>query len=86
MDKEILEILKQIQSTQQEHTQILRASEERMQVTQAAVENLKYDLAETKGTVREIDKSIKSIKNTQGILEDVTAHNWNEIRNMKKQA
>lgn len=32
-----------------------------------------------------MDGSINKVKATQRILEDVTAHNWNEIRGIKKQ-
>ena len=77
MDKEILEILKQMQATQQEHIKILRALEERTKATQAEVENIKYDVAEIKG-------SIKDLTNKQDILEDVTANNWTELIKMKK--
>lgn len=66
-----------IKATQQEHGQILRALEERTKVTQAEVENLKYDVAEIKGTVTEL-------KNKQDLIEDVTANNWVEIVRMKR--
>ncbi|MBU3180650.1 hypothetical protein [Clostridium psychrophilum] len=63
MDKEILDILKVMQSdmksmqgdiksiktTQEEHTQILRALEHKTDVISAEQENLKHEVFETKG-------------------------------------
>lgn len=91
MDKEILEILKQMQSTQNEHTQILRALEERSEVTQAEIENLKHSVAKTQGAIKEVNGTLEEVKvsvedltSKQDMLEDVTANNWVELVKMKK--
>lgn len=91
MDKEILEILKQMQTTQNEHTQILRALEERSEVTQAEIENLKHSVAETQGAIKEVNGTLEEVKvsvedltSKQDMLEDVTANNWVELVKMKK--
>lgn len=91
MDKQILEILKQIQATQGEHTQLLRALEDRTKVTQAEVENLKYEVSETQGSIKNVQETVENIKESvdeltekQDMLEDVTVNNWAELVKMKR--
>lgn len=77
MDKEILEVLKQIQATQQEHTLELKAINSKLGAT--------YDeLARTREDVTEIKESMKELSNKQDMLEDVTANNWVELVKIKK--
>ena len=61
MDKEILDILKvmqgdmkSIKTSQEEHTQILRALEYKSDVLSVEQENLKHEVAEIKGEVKGI--------------------------------
>ena len=97
MDKEILDILKVMQSdmksmqgdmksmqgdmksiktTQEEHTQILRALEHKTDVISAEQENLKHEVAETKGEVKSMRKDMSSV-------EIITANNWSDIAKLK---
>ena len=79
MDKEILDILKDMQgdlksikTTQNEHTQILRALEHKTDVLSAEQENMKHEIAEIKGEVKSIRKDMSSV-------ELITANNWADI-------
>lgn len=83
MDKEILDILKEMQgdiksikTTQEEHTQILRALEHKTDVISAEQENLKHEVAEIKGEVKSIRKDMSSV-------EIITANNWSDIAKLK---
>ena len=90
MDKEILDILKvmqgdmksmqgdikSIKTTQEEHTQILRALEHKTDVISAEQENLKHEVAEIKGEVKSIRKDMSSV-------EIITANNWSDIAKLK---
>lgn len=90
MDKQILDILKVMQSdmksmqsdiksirtTQEEHTQILRALEHKTDVISAEQANLKYEVAEIKGEVKSIKKDLSSV-------ELITANNWSDIVKLK---
>ncbi|MGH4121119.1 hypothetical protein [Clostridium sp.] len=97
MDKEILDILKAMQSdmkemkvdmnsmhgemnsiktTQNEHTQILRALEHKTDVIAAEQENMKHDVAEIKGEVKSMRKDMSSV-------EIITANNWSDIAKLK---
>ena len=75
---------KGITSTLEEHTQLLRALEDRTKVTQSEVENLKHSMAETQGTLKRVETSVEKLVSKQDFLEDATANNWNQIREMKK--
>lgn len=90
MDKEILDILKVMQSdmksmhsaiesiktTQEEHTQILRALVHKTDVIAAEQENLKHEVVEIKGEVKGIRKDLCSV-------ELITANNWSDIIKLK---
>lgn len=90
MEKEILEVLKSMQSdmksmqeeivaiksTQGEHTQILKALEHKTDVISAEQENLKHEVAEIKGEV-------KGIRRDLGNVELITASNWSDIIKLK---
>ncbi|MBU3159047.1 hypothetical protein KPL37_04650 [Clostridium frigoris] len=90
MDKEILDILKEMQSdmksmqgdiksiktTQEEHTQILRALEHKTDVISAEQENLKHEVFEIKGEVKSMRKDLSSV-------EIITANNWSDIAKLK---
>lgn len=83
MDKEILDILKDMQgdlksikTTQNEHTQILRALEHKTDVLSAEQENMKHEIAEIKGEVKSIRKDMSSV-------ELITANNWADIAKLK---
>lgn len=83
MDKEILDILKEMQNdmksiktTQEEHTQILRALEHKTDVISAEQENLKHEAFEIKGEVKSMRKDMSSV-------EIITANNWSDIAKLK---
>jgi len=90
MDKEILDILKEMQNnmksmqgdiksiktTQEEHTQILRALEHKSEVISAEQENLKHEAFEIKGEVKSMRKDMSSV-------EIITANNWSDIAKLK---
>jgi predicted nucleic acid-binding Zn-ribbon protein len=83
MDKEMLHILKAIQSdiqsiktTQEEHTQILRDLEHKTDVVSAQQQNLKHEVAEINGEVKGIRKDLCSV-------ELITANNWSDIIKLK---
>lgn len=97
MDKEILDILKSVQSdiksmqsdiksirtTQEEHTQILRALEHKTDVISAEQENLKYQVAEIKGEVTGIKAEVKGLRKDMSGVEIITANNWSDIAKLK---
>ncbi|MBK5240394.1 hypothetical protein [Clostridium sp.] len=97
MEKEVLDILKAMQSdvksmqgdmnlmhgdinsiktTQNEHTQILRALGHKTDVISAEQENMKHDVAEIKGEVKSMRKDMSSV-------EIITASNWSDIAKLK---
>lgn len=83
MDKQILEILTQMQSdikniktTQDEHGQILRALDERTQVLSASTENANHEIAEMKG-------ELKGLRKDLNLVELATASNWADIARLK---
>lgn len=90
MDKEILEILKSmetdiisiqqditsIKATQGEHTLILRALEHKTDVIPAQQENLNHEVAEIKDEVKGIRKDLYNV-------ELITASNWSYIAKLK---
>lgn len=90
MDKEILEILKLIQSDIKglkednkeikvqldENTQILRALEYSAQINKAEHDNINNDIVHIKGTVEKMNKELNRV-------EQATAHNWLDIAELK---
>ena len=91
MDNEVLELLRTlhadmdgIKSTLDEHTQILRALEERTSVINAKLGNMEHDVAEINGRLTRIENDVKIIKDDVLDLEKRTAKNWYEIANMKQ--
>ncbi|MFD3157887.1 hypothetical protein ACFIJ5_13615 [Haloimpatiens sp. FM7330] len=74
--KSTKEDIKGIKSTQEEHTQILRALEHKTEVISAQQENLKHEVAEIKGEVKSIRKDLSQV-------EIVTANNWADIAKLK---
>jgi hypothetical protein len=83
MDKEILDILKEMQgdiksikTTKEEHTQILRALEHKTDVISVEQENLKHEVLEIKGEV-------KSMRKDMSCVEIITANNWSDIAKLK---
>ncbi|MGL5086564.1 MAG: hypothetical protein ACRC68_12740 [Clostridium sp.] len=83
MEKEILEILKLMQSDIKEikvqvneNTQILKALEHSAQVNKAEHDNMSNDIIHIKGTVEAINKDLCRV-------EEATAHNWMDIAKLK---
>ncbi len=83
LDKEILDILKSIHNdiknikkTQDEHTQILSAIEHKTNVIAAEQENLKHEVAEINGEIKNIRKDLSNV-------EVITASNWSDIAKLK---
>ncbi|WP_071064164.1 hypothetical protein [Andreesenia angusta] len=76
MDKQILELLQKMDSRLEEHSQILRALDERTELISAEVENLKHEVAETKGEVKSLRKDLNAV-------ELITANNWSDIVRLK---
>ncbi len=68
--------IKSIKTTQDEHTQILRALEHKTDVISAEQENLKHEVFETKGEVKSMRKDMSSV-------EIITANNWADIAKLK---
>lgn len=90
MDKEILEILKRLESKfdgleskfdglenkVDENTQILRALEHSSQVNKADHDNMGNDIAHIKGDIALIKKDLT-------FVEEATAKNWSDITRLK---
>lgn len=83
MDKEILEILKRLESKvdgleegQKENIQILRALEHSAQVNKAEHDNMSNDIAHIKGDIALIKKDLT-------FVEEATAKNWSDITRLK---
>ncbi|GCD11091.1 hypothetical protein [Clostridium tagluense] len=68
--------VKSVKTTQEEHTQILRALEHKTDVISAEQENLKHEVAEIKGDVKGIRKDLSNV-------ELITASNWSDIVKLK---
>lgn len=76
MDKEILEILKRLETKIDEHTQILRALEHSAEVNKAEHDKMANDIAKIQGDVAGIKKDLSQV-------EMVTANNWADIAKLK---
>jgi hypothetical protein len=76
MDKEILEILRRLESKVDENTQILRALEHSSQVNKAEHDKMANDIAHIKGDVEALRKDISTV-------EIVTANNYADIARLK---
>jgi hypothetical protein len=76
MDKEILEILKRLESKVDENTQILRALEHSSQINKAEHDKMANDIAHIKGDVEALRKDISTV-------EIVTANNYADIARLK---
>lgn len=83
LDKEILDILKSIQSDiksiktkQEEHTSLLRDLEHKTDVILAEQENSKHETAEIKDELKDMRKDMN-------IVEIITANNWSYIAKLK---
>jgi septal ring factor EnvC (AmiA/AmiB activator) len=76
MDKEILEILKRLESKIDEHTQILRALEHSSEINKAEHDKMSNDIVHIKGDVEALRKDISTV-------EIVTANNYAEIAKLK---
>ncbi|MBU3109522.1 hypothetical protein [Clostridium gasigenes] len=90
MDKEILEILKSMQSDLtsvksdvksleskvDKNTQILRALDHSSQVNKAEHDNMSNDIAKIKGTIEKMNKELNRV-------EQATANNWVDIAELK---
>lgn len=83
MDKEILEILKRLETKIDgletkidEHTQILRALEHSAEVNKAEHDKISNDIAKIQGDVTGIRKDLSQV-------ELVTANNWADIVKLK---
>ncbi len=89
MDKQIIEMLNQIQSTLKEHSKELKTLNTKVDRVEEKM-SLTYDeVARIREDVTDISYSVKQLTDKQDVLEGVTANNWNElikIRNDKKQA
>lgn len=76
MDKEILEILKRLESKVDENTQILRALEHSSQINKAEHDKMANDIAHIKGDVEALRKDVSTV-------EIVTANNYADIARLK---
>lgn len=83
MENEILELLKDINSkldghTQilNEHTQILRALEHSSEVHKAEIDKANYVIANVEGNVKGIREDLTAV-------EMITSKNWNDISKLK---
>ena len=83
MDKEVLEILKrletkvdEIQTQQQEDHQILKALEHKAEVNKAEQDKMSNDITHIKGDVEALRKDISTV-------EIVTANNYADIAKLK---
>lgn len=83
MDKEILDILKEMQSDMKsiktqvsENTQILKALEHKADINKAEHDNMSMDIAHIKGDVEAIGKDLTNV-------EIITSSNWNDIAKLK---
>ena len=83
MDKEILEILKRleskidkIESRQDETYQVVKALEHSAEVNKAEHDKMDNDIAHIKGNVEAIRKDLTNV-------EIITSSNWNEIAKLK---
>jgi septal ring factor EnvC (AmiA/AmiB activator) len=83
MDKEILEILKsmqsdikEIKSRQEETYQIVKALEHSAEVNKAEHDKMANDIAHIKGDVEALRKDITNV-------EIITSSNWNDIAKLK---
>lgn len=76
MDKEILEILKRLETKIDENTQILRALEHSAEVNKAEHDKMSNDIAHIKGDIEGIRKDIN-------FVEEATAKNWGDIAKLK---
>lgn len=76
MDKEILEILKRLESKVDENTQILRALEYSAKVNKAEQDKIVNDISHIKGDVEALRKDINNV-------EIITSSNWNDIAKLK---
>jgi len=72
----IYSILTPIQSTLDEHGQLLKALEHNTQVTRAEQDRLIHDIAHLQGDVTEIKRDMYR-------MEEATAHNWADIAKLK---
>ncbi|MCT4508808.1 MAG: hypothetical protein N4A48_08610 [Tepidibacter sp.] len=59
-----------------ENTQILKALEHKVDIIKVDVENIRFDLAETKGDFKELKKDVTAV-------EVITSKNWNDIAHIK---
>ena len=71
--------MKGMRSTLDEHTLILRALEHSAEVNKAEHNCMMHDIAEIKGDVVSIKKDIL-------LIEEVTAKNWSDINQIKKES
>lgn len=76
MEKEILEILKRLETKVDENTKILRALEHSAEVNKAEHDQMSNDIAHIKGDVGSIKKDLLQV-------ELVTSNNWTEITKLK---
>jgi hypothetical protein len=76
MDKEILEILKRLESKQDETYQIVKALEHSAEVNKAEHDKMANDINHIKGNVEGIRKDLANV-------EIITSSNWNEIAKLK---
>lgn len=76
MEKEILEILKRLETKLDENTQILRALEHSAEVNKAEHDQMSNDIAHIKGNIGSIKKDLLQV-------ELVTSNNWTEITKLK---
>lgn len=76
MEKEILEILKRLETKVDENTKILRALEHSAEVNKAEHDQMSNDIAHIKGDVESIKKDLLQV-------ELVTSNNWTEITKLK---
>lgn len=76
MEKEILELLKVMNSKLDEHTQILKALEHSSEAHRAEIDKLNH-------TVARIEGEVKGIRQDLTAVEMITSKNWNDILQLK---
>lgn len=82
--QQILEKLSSIESTQQEHTQLLRVLEHRSEVTSATVISMNEAISHTEGRIPSLEKATLAIKEEVELSHKETSNNWKHLKRRAK--
>ncbi|TDT52003.1 hypothetical protein [Fonticella tunisiensis] len=83
MDKEILELLKSINSKLDEHTQILNEHTQILRALEHASESHKAEIDRVNHAIARVEGEIKGIREDLTAVELMTSKNWNDIVKLK---